>query len=108
MEKDFQYVILKVIFKVKNKPCSYLGAKSISRFRCFLDGFAHGYSYPGTSSLLPDFQEYIQTKYSCKESLSWNCILLNYTGDEEAALDLFFDEFDMFLKENNIGVSEII
>lgn len=107
MENIFQNILLKVVFKVKNKPYSYLGAKSVSRLRCFLDGFAYGYSYPGTSNLFSGFQEYIEAKYSCVECISWNNILLDYAGDEERALNLFFEELEIFLKENNIEIPEI-
>lgn len=77
MIEDFQTVLLSVTFKIKNKPCAYLGNKSISKLRCFLDGFSYGYSYPNVSNLFNGFQKHIEFKYPCKLNLSWNNILLN-------------------------------
>lgn len=107
MRNNFQNTLLNVVFKIKSKPCSYLGTKSISKLRCFLDGFAYGYSYPDISNLFPGFQRYVEEKYYCTECISWNNILLKYTNDEETALNLFFEEMENFLKENNIEIPKI-
>lgn len=99
----FDEDILSMLAGMRPNPHFYLGEKSISRLRCFLDGFSVGYSYPRMNPLLPGFQEYIEAKYPLElAALSWNNILLMVThNDEEAALDLFFSELDSFLSENN-------
>ena len=99
----FDEDILSMLAKMRPHPQFYLGEKSISRLRCFLDGFSVGYSYPHLKPLLPGFQEYIEAKYPLDlSSLSWNHILLLVThNDEAAALDLFYSELDSFLSGNN-------
>ena len=96
-----------MIFMIKKKPCMFLNQKSISKLKCFLDGFAAGYSFPNVNSFLPTFQEYIEAKYKCVLTISWSKILISQTENEEKAFDLFFEELEAFLKENNIEIPEI-
>lgn len=95
--------ILSMLERMRPHPQFYLGEKSITGLRCFLDGFSVGYSYPHINPLLPGFQEFIEAKYPLDlSSLSWNHILLLVEqNDEAAALDLFFSELDLFLSGNN-------
>lgn len=100
LERNFDADVLQLLNMFRPHPHFYLGERSITRLRCFLDGFSVGYSFPCLEhSFFPEFQEYIERKYSERDSLSWNIILLNAVGnDEEKALDLFFREFDEFMK----------
>ena len=92
--------------KIKNKPFLYLKHKYFTELRCYLDGFAAGYSFPHVNSFFPSFQDYMESKYLCKLSYSWDNILLSITKDEEKAFDLFFKEFEIYLKENNIEIPD--
>lgn len=108
MENDFQSVLLSMVLKIKSKPGLYIGNKSITKLRSFLDGFSVGYSYPNVMNLFPGFQDYIELKYSCKLTISWNDILLFFSNNkEDVAFDLFFEELELFLKENNLEVPDI-
>ena len=98
---EFNNDIIKVIYMIKRKPLGYLGELSISKLRCFMDGFSFGYDYPKFHPFINEFQEYIENKYKCYSN-SWNNILLSYAKDEEVALELFFNEFSNFLKKNSI------
>ncbi len=99
---EFEKDIIKVIFTLKKKPISYLGAKSITRLKCFLDGFCWGYGFPSFCSFFFNFQEIIETKYNIYNS-SWDLIFLQHTNNEIQAFDLFFEEFQDFLQNNNIN-----
>ena len=99
----FDKDVLKAVLLVKEKPVGYIGAKSITRLKCFLDGFCFGYNYPSTGSFFPAFQERIEAKYRWKYNDSWAAILLKITNDEEKAFDLFYKEFQCFLEENTIA-----
>lgn len=98
LERDYETDVIHLLTMFRPNPHFYLGERSITRLRCFLDGFSVGYSYPKMQPLLPGFQEFIEEKYSEKRSISWDNILLEVSdNDEEKALDLFFCEFDKFM-----------
>ena len=97
---------LNVLFKLKNRPVVYLGAKSITRLKIYTDGFSHGYNYPGIGTAFPEFQERMEEKYKEIECISWATILLRQTNDEAKAFDLFFEEFEEYLKENGVDIPE--
>ena len=99
----YREVILDVIFSIKKIPGIYLGTKSVTRLKSFLDGFRLGYSYPSMKPYFRDFQERMEAKYRVRECISWDMILLRHTKDEAQAFDLFFEEY---LKENGTDRSE--
>lgn len=103
---QFDADVLELLNMVRRKPISYLGAKSITRLRCYLDGFAIGYDYPRYHQYLPGFQDYIEKKYHWKSNDSFNNILLKCTDDEAKALDLFYKELDLFLKNHKTALPE--
>lgn len=100
LERNYEKDILELLNLIRPYPHFYLGVRSITRLRCYLDGFSVGYSYPKMQPLLPDFQDFIEEKYSEIRTISWNDILLEASGnDEEKALELFFREFDEFTEK---------
>lgn len=100
LERNYEKDFLELLNLIRPRPGLYLGARSITRLRCFLDGFSAGYSYPKMQPLIPDFQDFIEKKYSEIRTISWNNILLEASGnDEEKALELFFREFDEFTEK---------
>ena len=104
----FSIDALKMLYVIYQKPKIYLGSKSLSCLKLFLDGFAAGYSFPNVESFLPSFQDYISNKYNCILSISWSSILLYNSGEnEEMAFDLFFEELESYFSTNGINISEI-
>jgi len=102
---NFNEDIVKLLFRLKERPICYLGAKSITRLHLFLDGFCWGYNYPSITPFFPDFQKKIELKYKWELNDSWFSILLKVTNDEEKAFDLFYEELQIYLKENNDDIS---
>lgn len=99
--REYEKDVISVLYMIRKRPPLYLGDKSVTKLKIFLDGFSIGYSYPELHSFFQGFPEYISDKYNCRESISWSDILLiNANGDEEKAFDNFFTEWDIFLKEN--------
>lgn len=97
LERNYEKDFLERLDVIRLRPSLYLGARSVTRLRCYLNGFADGYSYPKIQPLLPGFQKFIEEKYSEKRSIGWDTIMLEASGgDEEKALELFFREFDEF------------
>ena len=102
---DFERDVIAMVYFLKRKiPAMYLGSHSITALWQFINGFGCGYSFPKIHNFRIGFQEYIENKYiGHQSSMGWHMILLeNVSNDEKQALDLFFEEFEMFLKESNI------
>lgn len=81
----------------------YIGSNSISALKAFIDGWY--FRDPGSVTdiqLINNFQEWIEAKYKVVSTQSWARILLFYSVDENAALQLFFKEFELFLSKRKL------
>lgn len=90
--------IKELIALVKTRPAMYIGKRSITSLKAFLDGWY--FRSPDTVEdieVMSYFQEWIEKKYSIRSSHSWSEIILFYSQDECDALDTFFKEFETFL-----------
>jgi hypothetical protein len=96
--------ILPVIQKIRMRAPMYVGQRSISCLRAFLNGweFAHEGKVED-ASLMQDFQEWVARKCRVPEGQSWDRILLFDSQDEAAAFDKFFAWFDEFVAAQNKG-----
>lgn len=100
--------IRELMEKIRKRPAMYLGKKSITSMRIFLDGIHMGKYIYGMNKAFPrkellplpmDFlHDYAAVKYHYRESTKgWNGILLEQAGnDEEKALELFFSLYQDF------------
>lgn len=78
----------------------YLGGRTITHLKAFLDGWLYGKEEEITDvQLLDEFQAWIQDKYNVKGSQSWAKVILFHSADEYAALDNFFELFNKFLDQ---------
>lgn len=95
-----------IIDIIRQNPVMYIGKKSISQLNAFLMGFSACESYNHLADhtrLMPlDFwymNEYVAHRYNDNYSsnVGWAYIILQQCGgDEEKALDKFFDLYDEF------------
>jgi hypothetical protein len=90
--------ILEVIRTIRQRTPMYIGQKSISCLRAFLDGwvFAH-HGQVDDASVMDDFQRWVAGKCGVQESRAWDRVILFHSQDEAQALDTFFVWFDEFL-----------
>lgn len=87
-----------LIATIEKKPAMYLGARTISNLKAFLDGwYLRDPEHITDESIMGDFQSFIEKKYNQKTSQSWANIILYYSADEYQALDNFFKLFQEFL-----------
>jgi hypothetical protein len=92
-----QPAFLPVIKQIKSRTAMYVGQRSISCLRAFLNGweFAHEGKVDG-ASLMHDFQKWVARKCKVKAAHSWDRIILFESQDEADALEkliVWFDEF---------------
>jgi hypothetical protein len=86
----------------RKRPAMYLGEKSISRLKLYMDGYQMcEYINDIKSDTEPPFwlfYEWIVRYYKHNGSYyNWDgVILLNYENDEEKSVDIFFERFDEF------------
>ena len=91
--------ILELISFIKRRPELYLGRRSISCLKAYLDGWCSRGNEPNPDyEVMSKFQDWVATKYRIITTHSWcNIILFFSFGDEHCALDNFFKDFDEFL-----------
>ena len=106
IEKDY----LKLLFTIKKRTLLFLSSKSILNLGDFINGFWFGFEYSDkkAKSIIIPFSSYVKRKYDVPETKNvYGCLLILSNSDEEKAFDLFFEELETFLKENNIEIPEI-
>ena len=54
-----------------------------------------------------EFNEWLAQKYHIRESILWDDYLIRFVQNESEAFDLFYDELEAFLKENNIEIPNV-
>ncbi len=97
--------------RLEKKPYLYLeNKKSLSELYYLMSGFSIAYIYeeyqidPG---IIPGFDTWIHQKYNDNSVRSWKDVLLFNSNTEEDAFDLFFEELETFMKENDIKILNI-
>jgi hypothetical protein len=92
--------IVTLIDEIKSRPAMYLGRRSLSCLRSFLDGWCYrDKEEPCDASFFRGFHEWVERKYGQKDTQSWDRIILFYSQDEADALDRFFKLFDEYRHE---------
>ena len=87
-----------LVSKIQERPSMYLGRKTVSCLKAFLDGwYLRDPDNVLDSDLMGRYQEWIEDRYNKKDTHSWDRILLFYSEDEYDALQLFFETFNEFL-----------
>lgn len=90
--------------KIKYNPAMYLDKPSITCLHSFLNGYLSQRIYLGLDregSGIEGFQEWIQERAKTKVSQSWAGIILFISGSERSAFYGFFDDFEMFLNQDD-------
>lgn len=96
-----------IMSRLRERPCLYLGKKSISNFKFLILGYDSAYeeirknTEPNKPSLfwpeLSLFMQWLAWKYRIHFSLDWRgMLLLLHDCDEEVAFDAFWKEWDEF------------
>ena len=98
IKSEYLYEMLQ---EIKKRPGMYLGKRSITRLRSFLDGYMgarEDLGLPRTEQEkeFNEFQEWIQQRFNITSSHGWDSIILFYSADERDALDKFFELFEKF------------
>ena len=94
---------------IEHKPAMYIDGMGISKLDTYIHGYNAACSFKGIEEELEPrwhlFHEFAKRKTGFYESTSgWcNMILSKCDGDEEKALNLFFEFFDEFLKGDELN-----
>ena len=103
--------LLNLIYKISEKTYQYLeNKKNLSELYYIMEGFSIAYIYENCErelGIIPNFDEWIHKKYKNNNAQSWKNILLENSKSEIEAFDLFFEELEIFLKENNIEIPDM-
>lgn len=91
----------------RNRPAMFIGEKKISILRAFIDGYLLGAERDNTTlrekEKFAEFHDWVANYFGWYESTAgWkNIILKECNGNEESAVDKFFEIYDKFI--NNQG-----
>lgn len=82
----------------------YLGRKSLSHLRTFLDGYGLARRQLGIPISIEEksfeqFQKWIEHRFNQPATQSWDRIILFYAEDDSIALTRFFELFDEFWQQ---------
>ena len=117
LDNDGALKLIIFLFEIKKRPLLFLKKKSMTQLSFIQIGFVFGYNnakdygliefYEKTKSgnIWSEFQIYLSNKYDI-HSLD-DSELVSFCKSDEKAFDLFFEELEIFLKENNIEIPEI-
>jgi hypothetical protein len=104
MEKTCNEIVHDLLIEIQNKPGLYIGTKSITKLKHFLDGFLFALyvssgkkEYP---NILCGFQEWIEMRYDITSTHNWSNIINFYSNTESDAFDIFYKHLDEFLSLN--------
>jgi len=93
-----------ILEKLRERPILYIGEKSVVGLHLFLCGYFVAYRETIKTFIgreLHDFTDWLANRYSRSSVVGFRGLLLEKTnGDDEAAFDLFWQEWDEFCKEN--------
>ena len=79
----------------------YLGSKSISCLRVFIDGWYYRNTEETDGmEVLNEFSKWLQDMYGFDNQRPWDKIILFNSSDQAVALDNFFELFDEFLDKH--------
>lgn len=88
--------------KTRIKPALFIGEKSITKYRAFMDGWIFDKrSDIADINILKEFQIWIQKRFEIRSTHHWSQIILFYSLNEQEAFDRFLSLWDQFLVEKN-------
>ena len=102
--------IIDLLFMIKKRPGAYIGNKSIVKMKSFIDGYCCALMYESINYNLEIyylFNEWLAVRYNINSVVLWDTYLVEKTNDEALAFDLFFEELETFLRDNNFEIPEI-
>ena len=80
------------------RPEMYIGKKNVTILRAFIDGYFYAENNSLEKEKFEEFHDWVANYFGWFESTAgWNNIILEEcNGDEEKAIDKFFEIFDKF------------
>jgi len=89
---------------LRERPGMYLGKKSITLLDAYFGGYIHDEfkSNPNYHTSFSGFTDFVRKYHDGSLSKGWSTLILDAVdGDEEKAVDVFYELLDKFLIEQN-------
>lgn len=95
-----------LLSEFRERPGMYLGSYSLSKLPTFVAGFmvaSHFYNETKNSmDTFSQFHNWFEKRHAIERSSSWTLPFLEMVNNnDQAALELFFSELEMFANESN-------
>jgi len=99
--------IYEMFERIRKRPGMYLGKMSVTNLHIFTIGYvtAQLEFNENYKTSFSDFNHFIDKKFNNSSTMGWANLILKLTnGDEEKALERFFELLDEFKKQENRSV----
>lgn len=97
--------ISELLARVKRIPVLYLSARRATLLEAYIDGFLIGRSEQLTERLaIVAFRDWLNQRPNVRPSGSMADVLIQLSGNDEAAYDEFFRLFDDFIRTHPVGI----
>jgi hypothetical protein len=101
--------------ELRKRPAMYLGENTITKLHDHLEGYKMSYWFNDIDNLVDktffdNFNEFVYRYYSVTSNENWKGVILEQCfGDEQTALDTFFELFDLYIDNaKTIKTKEIV
>lgn len=94
--------IYEMFSDLRKRPGMYLGKKSITLLYVYFGGYTHNQvkSTPNYHSSFSEFTDFVRKYHDGSLSKGWATLILDgANGDEEKAVDIFYELLDKFLEQ---------
>lgn len=90
--------LIKLLYKIKERPGMYIGYKSLSSLADFVNGYLFARSESGIEiDFFEEFNTWIAEKYCIKSTHDWSRIIIFYYPAPEKAFDKFYEHLEEYL-----------
>ena len=97
--------VYEMLGQLRAIPGMYLGKKSISRLYIFMTGYTYAQFEFNESyqTSFDEFTDFVRKYHNCSLSKGWSSLILDaVNGDEEKAVDVFYELLDEFLEQKGM------
>ncbi len=92
--------VIDLLLKIKERPGMYLGTKSLSNLRLFMEGYIYAMDseteLKNIGYIYYKFNEWLNKKYNITSPIFWEMSLTNVSDSD--AFDMFYEELTAYLK----------
>ena len=98
---ELENELIALLRKVHERPAMYIGGPSLAHLDGFILGFLHARLAPDEPdpALMKEFSRWQRARTGIDKEASWIQFIRFYATDDRSAFDVFFHDFEAFLRD---------